>query len=92
MKDFHDLYSLVRLDVLDSALAKKAVELVFHHRKTPLKKLPASFGKDAFEAMEKNWSAYRKKIKTKKSALKLPESIEDVVSAVNQWLEENAFF
>ena len=92
MKDFHDLYSLVRLDVLDSALAKKAVELVFHHRKTPLKKLPASFGKDAFEAMEKNWSAYRKKIKTKKGALKLPESIEDVVSAVNQWLEENALF
>lgn len=92
MKDFHDLYSLVRLDVLDSALAKKAVELVFHHRKTPLKKLPASFGKDAFETMEKNWSAYRKKIKTKKGALKLPESIEDVVSTVNQWLEENAFF
>ena len=92
MKDFHDLYSLVRLDVLYSSLAKKAVELVFHHRKTPLKKLPASFEKDAFEAMEKNWSAYRKKIKTKKGALKLPKSIEDVVSAVNQWLEENAFF
>ena len=92
MKDFHDLYSLVRLDVLDSSLAKKAVELVFHHRKTPLKKLPALFGKDAFEAMQKNWSAYRKKIKTKKGALKLPESIEDVVSAVNQWLDENAFF
>ncbi len=91
MKDFHDLYSLVRLDVLDSALVKKAVELVFHHRKTPLKKLPASFGKDAFEAMEKNWSTYRKKIKTKKGALKLPESIEAVVSAVNQWLKENAF-
>ncbi len=92
MKDFHDLYSLVRLNVLNRALAKKAVELVFHHRKTPLKKLPASFGKDAFEAMEKNWSAYRKKIKTNKDALKLPESIEEVVSAVNQWLEENAFF
>lgn len=89
MKDFHDLYSLVRLNVLDSALAKKAVELVFHHRKTPLKKLPASFGKDAFEAMEKNWSAYRKKIKTKKGALTLPESIEDVVSDVNQWLAGN---
>jgi hypothetical protein len=92
MKDFHDLYSLVSLDVLDSSLAKKAVELVFHHRKTPVKKLPASFGRDALETMEKNWSAYRKKIKSKKGALKLPESIEDVVSAVNQWLEENAFF
>ena len=39
MKDFHDLYSLVRLDVLDDGLVKKAVQLVFHHRKTPLKKL-----------------------------------------------------
>lgn len=89
MKDFHDLYSLVRLDVLDISLTKKAVELVFHHRKIPLKKLPVSFGSDAFEAMEKNWSAYRKKIKTKKGALKLPESIEDLVSAVNQWLAHN---
>lgn len=92
MKDFHDLYSLIYLDVLDSSLAKKAIELVFHHRKTPPNKLPASFGKDAFETMEKNWSAYRKKIKSKKGALKLPESVEEVVSAVNQWLEENAFF
>ena len=92
MKDFHDLYSLVRLDVLDSSLAKKAVQLVFHHRKTSLKKLPASFGKDAFETLEKNWSAYRKKIKSKKGALKLPESIEEVVLTVNQWLEESASF
>ena len=89
MKDFHDLYSLVRLDVLDSALAKKAVELVFHHRKTPLKQLPASFGKDAFETMEKNWSAYRKKITTKKSSLKLPESIEEVISIINHWVKGN---
>ena len=89
MKDFHDLYSLVSLDVLDSSLAKKAVELVFHHRKTPLKKLPASFGRDALETMEKNWSAYRKKIKSKKGALKLPESIAEVVSAVNHWVNGN---
>jgi hypothetical protein len=92
MKDFHDLYSLVRLNVLDSSLAKKAIGLVFHHRQTSLKKLPASFGKEAFEMMEKNWSAYRKKIKTKKGALKLPESIEEVVSVLNEWLEENSFF
>lgn len=90
MKDFHDLYSLIRLDVLDSSLAKKAVQLVFHHRKTPLKKLPVAFSKDAFETLEKNWTSYQKKIKAKKGALKLPESIEDVVSVLNQWLEENA--
>lgn len=91
MKDFHDLYSLVRLNALASFLAKKAVQLVFHHRHTS-KKLPIAFGKDAFKTLEQNWSAYRKKIKSKKGALKLPESIEDVVSALNQWLEENAFY
>lgn len=89
MKDFHDLYSLVRLDVLDGSLAKKTVQLVFHHRKTSLKKLPVAFGKDAFEALEKSWTSYLRKIKAKKGALKLPESIEDVISVLNEWLEEN---
>ena len=92
MKDFHDLYSLIRLDVLDGSLSKKAVQLVFHHRKIPLKKLPVAFSKDAFETLEKNWTSYRRKIKAKKGALKLSESIEDVISALIQWLEENAFF
>ncbi len=92
MKDFHDLYSLIRLNAIDNSLAKKAIELVFHHRKTSLKKLPALFNKEAFEIMEKNWSAYRKKNPLKKGALVLPESIEDIVLTVNQWLQENAFF
>jgi predicted nucleotidyltransferase component of viral defense system len=39
MKDFHDLYSLVVLDVLNRSLAKKAVQLVFHHGLL-LEKLP----------------------------------------------------
>lgn len=87
MKDFHDLYSLIQLDVLDRELAEKAVQLVFNHRKT-LKKLPIVFGKDAFETLEKNWTSYRRKIKTKKGTLKLPESIENVISVLNQWLKE----
>lgn len=33
MKDFHDLYSLICLDVLDSALTKKAVDLVFYRKR-----------------------------------------------------------
>ncbi|HLB52774.1 MAG TPA: nucleotidyl transferase AbiEii/AbiGii toxin family protein, partial [Chlamydiales bacterium] len=80
MKDFHDLYSLVSLNILNTSLAKKTVQLVFHHRKTPLKKLSTSLGKDTLKTMEKNWSAYHKKIKSKKGAIKLPESIEEVVS------------
>lgn len=92
MKDFHDLYSLVLLDVLDGSLVKNVVQIVFNHRKTSLKKLPISFRKDAFENLDKHWITYCKKIKLKKGAIKLPESIKDVVLYLNQWLEENTFF
>lgn len=92
MKDFHDLFSMVRLGVLDSSLANQAVQLVFRHRKTALKKLPLVFGMDAFKILEKNWTSYLRKIKAKKVAIKLPESIENLISVVNQWLEENSFF
>jgi predicted nucleotidyltransferase component of viral defense system len=91
MKDFHDLYSLVHLSVLDRLQTKKAIELVFKHRKTSLKKLPASFEKEALKMMEKNWSSYRKKITPKKGALQLPESIEEIILVLNQWLVDNIF-
>lgn len=87
MKDFHDLYSLIRLDVLDRSLSKKAIQLVFTHRKTPLKKLPIAFDRDAFGSLETNWYAYRRKIKVKNGVLMLPESIKEVVSVLNEWLE-----
>lgn len=86
MKDFHDLYSLILLDVLDASLTKKAIGLVFRHRKTPLSKLPIAFGKDGIQALEKNWGSYCKKIKSHK----LPESIEHLISTINQWLKNNA--
>ena len=42
--------------------------------------------------LEKNWTAYRRKIKAKMAILTLPELIEDVTLVLNQWLEENGFF
>ena len=87
MKDFHDLYSLIHLGDLDDSLTEKAIQLVFHHRKTLLKKLPIAFDQVAFETLEKNWHLYRRKLKIKKSSLTVPESIEDVTLAINQWLK-----
>lgn len=87
MKDFHDLYSLIHLGHLNDSLTEKAIHLVFHHRKTSLKKLPIAFDRVAFEMLKKNWNSYRRKLKTKKSSLVVPESIEDVVLAINQWLK-----
>ena len=90
MKDFHDLYSLVELGNLDISLAEKAIQLVFHHRKTSLEKLPIVFDQDAFERLEKNWNLYLRKLKKTRSSLVLPESIEDVVLVLNEWLNETA--
>lgn len=92
MKDFHDLYSLARLGVLDDSLAKKAILLVFHHRKTSLGKLPISFDKHGLETLEKNWSSYHRKLKARKGFLQLPESLEDLISILNQWLIKKASF
>lgn len=90
MKDFHDLYSLISLDVLDHSFARKTVQLVFLHRKTPLKKLPIIFAKDDLNTLEKNWASYLRKIKTKKDILQLPASIEEVLSVLNKSLKENS--
>ena len=88
MKDFHDLYSLISLAAFDNYFAKKAIQLVFHHRKTPLNKLPVAFSKDALETLEKNWMSYRGKIKKRKGTLALPKSITEVILVLNHWLEE----
>ena len=90
MKDFHDLYSLIRSDVLNNVLAKKAVQLVFNHRKTPLSKLPVTFSSESLDSLEKNWKSYRRKIGVKNGTTKLPASIEGVISAMNQWVEASS--
>ena len=92
MKDFHDLHSLIFLGSLDESLTGKAIQLVFHHRKTPLENIPIAFNQTALEMLGKNWHLYRRKLKTKKDALPLPEFMEDLILAINQWLNQKVSF
>ncbi len=92
MKDFHDLHSLIFLGNLDKSLTGKAVQLVFHHRKTPLEKIPIAFDQATLETLGKSWNLYRRKLKTQKGALPLPEFMEDLIIALNQWLNEKVSF
>ena len=92
MKDFHDLYSLVYLEALSAVLSKKAVQLVFQHRKTALEKIPVLFDKETYQNLEENWTSYRKKTKAMKKSIKLPENIQEVVGVLNQWMKDNHFF
>jgi predicted nucleotidyltransferase component of viral defense system len=92
MKDFHDLYSLICLGNLNGSRTEKAIQLVFHHRKTSLKKLPITFDRTALERLGKCWNMYRRKLKTTKTSLPLPESIENLIAAINRWLSEKTAF
>lgn len=56
MKDFHDLYSLIYFGNLNNSLAEKAIQLVFHHRKTSLKTLPIAFDQATLKNLERNWN------------------------------------
>lgn len=86
MKDFHDLYSLIHLGELENSLLEKALQLVFQHRKTSLKKLPVTFNQDSLVELKKGWNRYRIKLQPKKSTPIPPESIEDVIIVVNNWV------
>lgn len=87
MKDFHDLYSLIHVGGLDRSFTRSAVHMVFQHRQTSIAELPVVFSREALQMLEKNWEAYRKKIKSREGDLKLPELLGDIVSVLNQWLE-----
>ncbi|KIC70774.1 hypothetical protein [Candidatus Protochlamydia amoebophila] len=86
MKDFHDLYSLISIGSLNAINTKKAIELVFNHRKTSLKGLPIAFDTNALEQLEKGWSLYHRRLKPTKNTLILPNSINNLIDSINQWL------
>jgi hypothetical protein len=88
MKDFHDLYSLISLGNLNEAYKAKAIELVFIHRKTSLQGLPIIFDETALARLEKSWNLYQRRLKTTKNSLALPNSIEGVIEAINQFLSQ----
>lgn len=88
MKDFHDLYSLIILGHLKGDLTKRAIEMVFNHRKTSLESLPVIFDSQAYEQLDRAWMIYLRKINTIKNPVILPESIKGVVESVNHWLKQ----
>ena len=92
MKDFHDLYSLISIGSLSETHAEKAIELVFNHRRTSLKGLPIAFDTNALEQLEKGWVLYHRRHKKKKNSLVLPNSIENLIDSINQWLKLKTTF
>lgn len=82
MKDFHDLYSLIR--ELPFKNLKEVVHTVFEHRNTPFK-IPIIFEDKGLTFLQSLWSAYLKGLRTKDAQL-LPSNISELLSELNEWL------
>jgi hypothetical protein len=90
MKDFHDLYSLVSLEnCLDPAYTHRVIESVFNHRRTSLQNLPIKFDVESMRTLQHLWNDYQRRLSSTQSQIYLPESLEDVISAINTWLMLN---
>ncbi len=86
MKDYHDLFTMIKNDDGKEALDKKdahhAIKTVFAHRNTPLQ-LPICFDTPSMAALQNSWQRYRM---STTSPAQLPEKVEDVVAAINAWI------
>jgi hypothetical protein len=90
MKDFHDLYSLISLEgCLNTAYTDKVVVTVFNHRQTALEKLPLKFDIEAMDVLQPLWQDYQQDLASSPMTILLPESLKDVISAINTWLMHN---
>lgn len=84
MKDYHDLYTLTRDGVaLNKSDTTQAIHAVFHHRRTPLS-IPIRFDSLALSSLQHYWNRYRQ---TTIAPDQLPTSIDQVIEAINKWLE-----
>jgi predicted nucleotidyltransferase component of viral defense system len=88
MKDYHDVLLIFRdKQILNSKKLKKSIEKTFKHRET-LFSPPVAFDASGIELLNKQWTNHLRNVKKFKDELKLPESIEDVLSEINANLEK----
>nr|WP_320412039.1 nucleotidyl transferase AbiEii/AbiGii toxin family protein [Candidatus Neptunochlamydia vexilliferae] len=88
MKDFHDLYSLIKFGKLSHKNTEEAIKLVFNHRNTSFKELPIRFKQTGLEQLEKGWSLYFRRLSPKSSTV-LPPFLEQVIADLNEWLAQS---
>jgi predicted nucleotidyltransferase component of viral defense system len=80
MKDYHDMYFIIKNNILNKLKLKAAITKTFTNRKTELKFPVLDFKPD--KKMEKYWKGHLKKVKN----MKLPESINPVIDEINQFV------
>lgn len=82
MKDYHDMYIMVSNGAVKKSELKKAIQITFGQRDRKFV-APIQFSKDELEQLQKTWNLYR----AKQKEAKLPNSIKEIVEAINGFLE-----
>lgn len=91
MKDFHDLLLICRSgNLLDSKKLSADIVKTFNNRKTPLA-TSIKLSSDDIANIQKFWAAHRKGLMKIATQLNIPESVEDVIAEINQWLKKVGF-
>jgi predicted nucleotidyltransferase component of viral defense system len=84
MKDFYDVYTILRNCPIDSATLKQAIKKTFDNRGTELTAKPEAFSKKFYkDTMKlKQWSSFLKK----NNLTGIPENLEEVVLEIKKIL------
>ena len=87
MKDFYDLWLMMRLFEFEGHDLAKAIKMTFEHRKTPLPPKPPFFATDIYRVesdRQELWSAFLKKIKVRHA----PELLSETAARIEAFLEK----
>lgn len=83
MKDYHDIYVLINLGLLDRGAVKDAILKTFAHRDVLLSSLPLLFSAEAMQGMQTKWRLY-----VRKSKFDVPQDFAEIVDKINLFLNE----
>lgn len=86
MKDFHDLYLLVKSDRLPKLKKlKEVIEKTFANRGTILSKI--SFSDEGLSLLQRLWSAHLNGLGDIAKEMNLPKNIENIINEINHGIE-----
>jgi predicted nucleotidyltransferase component of viral defense system len=88
MKDYHDLILMIReKNFIEVRKLVVTIAATFNRRKTQL--ISIQFDKKEILGLEKFWSNHLRALGKYKNILNLPETIEEVITELNDWMKDN---
>ncbi len=86
MKDYHDMFVMVRDAAIEQSELKMVIQTTFAQREQMFL-APIEFAEDELEQLQKTWNLYR----SKQKEAKLPTSLRDVIDTINGFLGKIEF-